>query len=75
MSLLDTILGRAPARKLAPEIVSRVFEIVDAVVQQVRDRQEARERLARRARAGDLDFLLDAVAADRRKAQDYVRDG
>lgn len=75
MSLLDTILGRSSARKLAPEIVARVFDIVDAVVQQVRDRQEARERLARRARAGDLDFLLDAVEGDRRKAQDYVRGG
>lgn len=75
MSILDTILRRAPARKLAPAIVEQVFAVVEAVVERVRDRQEARERLARRARAGDLDFLLDAVESDRRKAEDYVRGG
>ncbi len=76
MSLLDKIFGAAKrASQVNPELIDRVVNVIGNVVDRVRDRGEARERLARAARRGDLDFLLDAVAADKKVAEDYVRKG
>ena len=77
MSLLDKLLGRAGAPKaaLAAEAVEKLVEVVGVVVDRVRDRTEARERLARAARRGDLDFILDAVEFNRRRAENYAKTG
>jgi hypothetical protein len=71
MSLLDKIFGR----RLPGGTISRVVEVVRAVVDGARDLSEMRERLARKARAGDLDFLLDHVARAQAKARAFERDG
>lgn len=75
MSLLDKILGRARLPQVDPALIGRVVDVIGSVVDRVRNRDEARERLARAARRGDLDFLLDAVDADRKRAADYVSNG
>lgn len=75
MSLLDKLFGGRRLPQVSPELVQRVVDVIGNVVERVRDRGEARERLARAARRGDLDFLLEAVEADKKRAEDYVRRG
>jgi hypothetical protein len=75
VSLLDKLFGGRRLPQVSPELVQRVVDVIGNVVERVRDRGEARERLARAARRGDLDFLLEAVEADKKRAEDYVRRG
>lgn len=73
MGLLSRLFGRKPV--LSPEVVDRVVGTVARVIDRARDIAEMRERMARAARAGDLDFLINAIEADRRLAEQYVRGG
>lgn len=76
MSLLDRLLGRnADKPAIALEAIDRVAQLVGQVIDGVRDRDEARQRLARLARAGDLDFLIDAVELDRKRALAFTKAG
>lgn len=74
MSLID-IIRRPNVAKLAPEIAEGVLEVVGSIVERARDLAAARQRLARAARRGDLDFLLTSVRADKDRAQRFIDNG
>lgn len=75
MSLFDRIFGRRPSEGLAPTIIGKLVDLVSAIAATSKDRTEIRKRLAEAAHAGDLDFLIEGVQADKKKAQDFIDNG
>lgn len=72
MSWWTRLLGRNPARE---EAVRLVVKAIEAAAEGAQTIAEVRERLARKAQAGDLDRAIATLSGAKAIAQDYVDKG
>lgn len=72
MSWWTRLLGRNPARE---EAVRLVVKAIEAAAEGAKTIAEVRERLARKAQAGDLDRAIATLSGAKTIAQDYVDNG
>jgi hypothetical protein len=73
VSWFERLFGQRPI--LNPAIASRIVDLVAGIIATSKDRDEIRQRIAAAAHAGDLDFLIEGLESDKKKAQSFIDNG